>query len=395
MQGIVRLTLMDAFDVIVVGAGPAGSTAAYRLARQGARVALLDRATFPRDKPCGGGITVRGLEHLPVDVTPVVEDRITSLELRFGDDRSLDKRCSSPVVLMTQRRRLDEYLAHQAAAAGADMRDGVRVRTVDQDDHGVTVRTDQGALRAQMVIGADGCNGVSAKALGLGAGIAYGIAYEGNVPWESVGDGAWRSRLLLEFSTVPGGYAWLFPKADHVNVGVGGWANEASQMRGHLARLCDRLGIDQTAVAAARGYRLPLRDPRAPVANARAVIVGDAAGLVDPMSGDGMFEAFLSSRIAAETISGVLQGTLPDLRTYERRLNGALARHRMVSWIGKRVFDQFPGAARRLAASDAVWSRVEARVRGDRPHRPRSAGSARAEAIGRAFALGTHSLRRG
>jgi flavin-dependent dehydrogenase len=275
------------------------------------------------------------------------------------------------------------------------MRDGVRVRTVDQDDHGVTVRTDQGALRAQMVIGADGCNGVSAKALGLGAGIAYGIAYEGNVPWESVGDGAWRSRLLLEFSTVPGGYAWLFPKADHVNVGVGGWANEASQMRGHLARLCDRLGIDQTAVAAARGYRLPLRDPRAPVANARAVIVGDAAGLVDPMSGDGMFEAFLSSRLAAETISGVLQGTLPDLRTYERRLNGALARHRMVSWIGKRVFDQCPGAARRLAASDAVWSRVEARVRGDRPHRPRSAGSARAEAIGRAFALGTHSLRRG
>jgi geranylgeranyl reductase family protein len=386
---------MDAFDVIVVGAGPAGSTAAYRLAQQGARVALLDRATFPRDKPCGGGITVRGLQHLPIDVTPVVEDRITSLELGFRGGPRLVKESSSPLVMMTQRRRLDEHLATTAAEAGADFRDGVRVRGIDLDERGATVRSDQGTLRASIVIGADGCNGVSAKALGLGAGVAYGIAYEGNVPLDAVGEHSWRSRLLLEFSTVPGGYAWLFPKADHVNVGVGGWAAEASQMRRHLALLCGRLGIDASLVEAARGYRLPLRDPRAPVARQRAVIVGDAAGLVDPMSGDGMFEAFLSSRLAVETITDVLHGTVPDVRQYERRLNGALARHRMVSWIGKRVFDQFPGAARRLAASDAVWSRVEARVRGDRPHRPRSAGSPRAEAIGRAFALGTHSLRGG
>ncbi len=217
--------------------------------------------------------------------------------------------------------------------------------------------------------------------------MSYGIAYEGNVALDQVDADHWRGRLLLEFATVPGGYAWLFPKGDHVNVGVGGWTAEGPHMKLHLAELCRRLGIAETAVGDARGYRLPLRDPRAAVANRLSLVVGDAAGLVDPMSGDGMFEAFLSSRIAAETIADFLHGRTPDIRTNEKRLNGALSRHRMVSWIGKRLFDQFPAFARRVATSPAVWTRVEARVTGAHSHALRTSGSGRTEAVGRAFAL--------
>ena len=119
---------MERFDAIVVGAGPAGSTAAFRLSRAGARVLLVDREHFPRDKPCGGGLTYRAVRELPVPVDAVVEDVVDRVELGFDFGRRFERRSDGPLILMTQRRRLDAHLAEQAAAAGADFRDGVRAK---------------------------------------------------------------------------------------------------------------------------------------------------------------------------------------------------------------------------------------------------------------------------
>jgi len=125
---------MERFDAIVVGAGPAGSTAAYRLSRAGARVLLLDRERFPRDKPCGGGLTYRAVRQLPVSVEPVVEDTVRRVQLGFRYGRRFERQTEGPLILMTQRRRLDAHLAEQAAAAGADFRDGVRATALETDD---------------------------------------------------------------------------------------------------------------------------------------------------------------------------------------------------------------------------------------------------------------------
>ena len=375
---------MPHVDVIVVGAGPAGSTAAYRLAREGARVALLDRASFPRDKPCGGGITIRGLRHLPIDVTPVVEDTITRVELGFGYRDRFERSAADPLVLMTQRRRLDAHLAEQAAAAGADFRDGVRVRGIETTDREVVVITDGDRITASAVIGADGCNGVSAKALGLGGGVTYGIAYEGNVPWGALPHDRWRGRLLIEFASVPGGYAWVFPKGEHANLGVGGWGREAPNLREHLAQLCDDVGVPVEAVENLRGYRLPLRRPGAAVARGRGLVIGDAAGLVDPMSGDGMYEAFLSSRLASGAVLDLLAGRTHDLAGFQAVLDGALARHRAAAWAGKLLFDEAPRIAQRLARSQWLWPKVARRMRGEKYHE-RAPGSARLEAAARAL----------
>ncbi len=152
---------VERFDVIVVGAGPAGSTAAYRLARSGAKVLLLDRARFPRDKPCGGGLTHRAVRQLPVSVEPVVEDVVDRFELGFRYGRRFERAAEGPLVLMTQRRRLDAHLAAEAAAAGADFRDGLRATALELDDDGGTVRFDGTAAAAPVVIGADGVNGLT------------------------------------------------------------------------------------------------------------------------------------------------------------------------------------------------------------------------------------------
>ncbi len=172
---------MERFDAIVIGAGPAGSMTAYRLADAGARVLLLDKARFPRDKPCGGGVTLRAAKELPVDVTPVVEDAVDTVQFRLGYERSFERTAPAPVILMTQRLRLDHFLLEHAAARGADVRDGVRVEAVETDDRGATVTVNGERVEAAAVIGADGANGTTARAVGIAADIDWGVAYEGNV----------------------------------------------------------------------------------------------------------------------------------------------------------------------------------------------------------------------
>ena len=125
------------YDVLVVGAGPAGSATAIHLARAGAAVLLADRSRFPRDKPCGGGITGRALRQAPCGISPVVERIVHTFELRLHHRRSFRRSSDEPLILMTQRRRLDAHLVEQAVAAGAEFRDGARVEEIGLED-GVT-----------------------------------------------------------------------------------------------------------------------------------------------------------------------------------------------------------------------------------------------------------------
>lgn len=370
-------------DVVVVGAGPAGSTAATHLARAGARVALLDRARFPRDKPCGGGITVRGIDLVPLDLTPVTERVITEVEFRYRYGPRIVHRADGPMVAMTRRRRLDALLAEGAAAAGADLREGVRVRDIDLDPAGVTVRHDAGTLRAAAVIGADGSTGVSRKALGLPDGIVPTVALEGNVALERVDLPP--ERMLFEVGTVPGGYGWIFPKGDHANVGVWGWPGEGPRLRRHLADLCAQHGLRPGDLSDLRGHHIPLRRMRSPVVRGRAALVGDAAGLADPFSGDGMFESFLSAGLAADAALALLGGEAADMTPYGPALAGELRPHSSPAWCAKLLMERAPRLAFEVMRPSRSRRAMERRVRGTGPpRRPSRLGlTRRFEAVAR------------
>jgi geranylgeranyl reductase family protein len=370
--------VVERFDVVVVGAGPAGSTTAYRLAAAGARTLLLDRARFPRDKPCGGGLTYRAVRLLPFAVEPVVEHVVDRLVMRLDYGRSFERRARGPLILMTQRRRLDAFLAEQAARAGVDFRDGVKVARVEEDADGVIVTAGGARIRARLVIGADGANGVVARASGLGGGHVVGVAYEGNVPHGAIDPAAYAGRALVEMATVPGGYGWVFPKGDHVNIGVGGWEREGPRLRDHLRRLCSEHGIPEARLEAVRGHRLPMRRPDARLARARVALVGDAAGLVDPVSGDGMYEAFTSAKLAAEAAADVLEGRAATLDPYHAAVQRALGRLAAASWAAKVAFDRYPRTAFAIAGLRLVWPPVDAVMRGELAHPALARGPARA-----------------
>jgi geranylgeranyl reductase family protein len=357
-------------DVLVVGAGPAGSSTAIHLARGGARVLLADKARFPRDKPCGGGLTGRALKRIPVDPSPVVERDVDRFELRLRYGSSFARGHSEPLIRMTQRRRLDAFLADQAAVAGAEFRDGAKVDLTELGDDVITARVGSDVVHADTLIGADGANGVVARAAGLGEGIVRGVALEGNVPLERLEEDLGRT-AVIELAVVPGGYGWVFPKGDHANLGVGGWGDEGPRLRDHLDRLARQYGLGLDALTELRGHRLPMRRLGTPASAGRVLLVGDAAGLVDPLSGDGMYEAFVSSRLAADA---VLAG---DLEGYTAALSALLDRHAAASWAAKRAFDRYPRTVFAAARAPGVFRVVAGLLCGDVAHPADARGVAR------------------
>jgi geranylgeranyl reductase family protein len=367
---------VERFDAIVVGAGPAGSTTAYRLASAGAKVLLLDKARFPRDKPCGGGLTIRAVRQLPVSPDPVVEHVVDRMAFRLRYGTRFERRGRAPLILMTQRRRLDHYLVEQAAAAGAEFRDGAKVGAVQAGADAARVVVDGSAVEAEVVVGADGVNGTTRKALGLGGEYVLGVAFEGNVEKQLVGN-RFDGVAEFELGTIPGGYGWIFPKGDHVNVGVGGWESQGPSLREHLRVLCRAHGIADEDVESLRGHRLPLRRAGAVAARGRALLVGDAAGLVDPLSGDGMFEAFASGRLAAETIGDLLAGRVASLDGYNGKLSRALGLGAAASWGAKIAFDRYPRLTFTLGRIPIAWGAVERMLNGDIRHPGDERGSAR------------------
>ncbi len=309
------------FDLVVVGAGPAGSTLAREMALQGASVLLLDRAPFPRDKPCGGAVSPRAARLLSLDLTPVIERTISRAHVRLPRGPGFVRSYPQPLAYMTQRRRLDSFLVERAVEAGVDFRDGVRVRAVEIGTGGVQVRTDSEPLWAHAVAGADGAYGVVGLALGLTAFEEGGVALEGRLPCSDGVLDRWQDLVALELGSLPGGYGWVFPKGDHLSLGVGAWRYAAPTLRGHLSRLCRRFGFSEARLCDLRGHLVPMRPPGAPIVRGPALLLGDAAGLVDPLSGEGISSAFLSARLAAGALREYLSGQAPDLSSYERAVD--------------------------------------------------------------------------
>jgi flavin-dependent dehydrogenase len=198
-------------------------------------------------------------------------------------------------------------------------------------------------------------NGTIARRLGIGGARRHLVALEADMPLALVDRTAYRRRLAVELGTVAGGYAWVFPKLDHLNIGVVGWTTEGPRLREQLHRFARSLDLDLEALEHVRGYRLPLRAPGDPLYKGRSVLVGDAAGLIDPLSGEGIHSAFLSATLAAEAIVALVQGRSPDLRPYANATLSALRALHAASWGGRASFDRFPRTSYAFLRTPQAW----------------------------------------
>jgi geranylgeranyl reductase family protein len=333
---------VSSYDVIVAGAGPSGSTAARLLAGRGASVLLLDKQRFPRDKPCGGGVTFRAASAQDIDLSPVTEQTIYGARFSLRLGQNFDRTYPGPLTYMTQRRNLDAFLAERAAEAGADFHDGDGIREIDAAAASVRVATDRDTHTARVLIGADGANGLVGRSVGLRSRYEEAVALEGNVECPAGIPEDWREFVGLDLGGLAGGYGWVFPKGDHLNVGVGAWKYAGFTLRPKLADLCRRYGFDPEALTGLRGYHLPVRVPGTPIARGPVAVVGDAAGLVDPLTGEGIHMAFESGRLAADHALRVLAGEAEDMTGYQHAVDRNLQTELTVSRKLQELFNFAP-----------------------------------------------------
>lgn len=295
---------MMRYDVVVVGAGPAGSTAARMLAMGGARVCLVDKARFPRPKPCGGALSPRALRHLPNGVENIVRTRIRRAVFTFQSGKPFEVVSAIPMGYMVCREEFDTWLKAGAEAAGATVREGMAVRAVEETAAGITVRAGGDAWSATTVIGADGAHSMVAAQLLPTRPAARYVALEAEVPQDGH---PLEDTVLVDVGAYPGGYAWAFPKGDRVNIGAMVERPRARGLRTAFATFVTGQPA-LPAVPVGSQHAAAVAAPRAapvPCARPGVLLVGDAAHLADPFLGEGIYYAVRSGALAARS---VLQG---------------------------------------------------------------------------------------
>jgi geranylgeranyl reductase family protein len=312
------------WDVIVVGCGPAGAIAAYELARNSLRVLMLEKAKIPRYKTCGGGLVQRTVDAIPFSIENVIEREIHTIRLSNDCKNPVVIQRDQPVVRMTMRADLDSYLTEKAAQQGAELQDHQCVREVSETSDHVICKTDSDLHKARFLIAADGANSIVARSLGIPEA-RFGVALEVEV---NLGD-AFKSHaemMDLDFNVLPQGYGWVFPKASHLSCGVFTMRRNSHEIRKFYDRYIRRKAFSgEIQESSLTGHLVPL-GPRSDKLNtSRIMLVGDAAGLADPLTGEGISFAIRTGMMAARTVihspdhldrySVVLQETvLPEIR---------------------------------------------------------------------------------
>jgi geranylgeranyl reductase family protein len=347
------------WDVIVVGGGPAGLSAAYTAALAGARTLVLERAAHPRYKTCGGGIIGASRLALVDRITLPARDVVDRAEFTLGGRRRIARREAAPLLAMVRREEFDDALKAAAVSAGAVVRERVTVRSISSDQDIAGVRLADGSqLTAATVVGADGSAGVTSRYVGVRFDqVDLGLELE--LPVDGARARQWRGRVLIDWGPLPGSYGWVFPKGEVLTVGVIAERGNGDATRRYLDDFVARLGLTGIEPLHDSGHLTRCRTPDAPLRRDRVLVAGDAAGLLEPWTREGISFALRSGALAgAAAASG-------DLDSYADAIEAGLAREMAAGRQLLAIFRRRPWLLHAALASPPGWAMFRRFCRGE------------------------------
>ena len=344
------------YDVIVVGAGPAGATLAYELAKAGIDVLVLEKERLPRYKCCAGGVTSRAAKLLDFDISQVTEATIYEVVFTFNLGKAFVGEHSEPLIYTVMRDAFDQLLVQKAQRLGAALMDGQKVTQVQVSPDDIEVSTGDSVFHSRLVAGADGAYSVVARELNMERPTASIAAIESEITVGEQDLARWKSRVQIDLGIIPAGYAWVFPKRDHLSVGAGCRASRARSLNRHYQKFLHSLNIGEHTVTRPGSHLIPTSTRGRLVWQDRALLLGDAAGLTDPLTGEGVYYAIRSAQLAAPVIKSCLAKTGAGLEEYQQLVEKRVISELKVARTLSNYFVRCPRLAFRiLSKSEGAW----------------------------------------
>lgn len=307
------------YDCIIVGAGPAGGTSAYHLAKRGHSVLVLEKESLPRYKPCGGGVSPAIAQWFDFDFSPAISVKVNTIRYTWKMGDRVDAELKTPEPMWMVRRDIfDHFLIQQAQKQGAELQDNTEVKGIEfQRDHW-QVNTVNGKVAGRYLIAADGAKGPMAQWLGFKdrkRRLGGALEAEAAAKVENT------NTAHFEFGMVKNGYIWNFPKADGYSIGIGTFrGGEAQDFKSILAEYATLFGVDIKSCKQ-YGHPLSLWDGNQKLHTQNAILAGEAACVVDPMTAEGIRPSIFSGLKASVAIDQALAGDLDALEKYTQVIN--------------------------------------------------------------------------
>ncbi|MFY0630435.1 MAG: geranylgeranyl reductase family protein [Flavobacteriaceae bacterium] len=325
---------MKTFDVAIIGSGPAGASAALKLAENNISTVIIEKETLPRYKTCGGGFAYKGRRKMPFDVSSVVEKeffRVDAFFQKIGVHVTAER--DEPVISMVMRDDFDKFLVDKAKEEGITLLENHKLKKITFEDD-ITLHTTQGDVKTKFVIAADGALSATAKLTGWEETrlLIPALEYEVEVTPEDFE--RLSKSVRLDFDAIPMGYGWCFPKKNHLSIGLASFRRVKVDFKKlYREYMTDTLGITEVVSETMHGFQIPVTPRTDGCVRKNVFLVGDAAGFADPLTAEGISNAIFSGIMAAESIvesnldeklaeelynSKLNSSLIPELKTGER-----------------------------------------------------------------------------
>jgi geranylgeranyl reductase family protein len=307
-------------DVAIIGAGPGGAMAACRLARTGISVAILEKEKLPRHKACGGALPGNVGESFGLDLSPIVENKVSQTRSLY--DYEKPNLCRHTPINMVDRSRLDAFLVDLAITSGRgniELRQGFDLSAIKEEADRVTVQGKGGeVVLSKFLIAADGAMSKTARCLGLKSDLHPGIAIDAEVEVTAEVHESHKDTATFNYFCLPRGYGWIFPKrGGRLSCGVVSWDRKKGILGDMNSLLVKSLPAKSIRSLQVYSHPIPFYSGHEQIATRRVCLIGDAARLVDPISGEGVRYAMQSGSLASDVVSSLLDMKPLDLADYD------------------------------------------------------------------------------